>query len=274
MSKYTTELRYICEYEAGCDESKGYNDVNDIVTAAAPKIFANFPIFDENYRIPLETKILKHYYTREIAAETVGLFKLWLDTKMSEIMPYYNKLYESELLKFDPLTDVDLKTNKAGTNLTNENSSDKHTAASVENENRNTESTANANSTEFSNETANTINWNKFSATPQGSISDLEADRYLTNATKVTNDDTSENFTNSTNVNDKQDTESRNRVSTDDKNIDHNKVISNIDDYIENIKGKRGGTSYSKMLEEFRATFLNIDLMIIEELKDLFFKLW
>lgn len=108
MSHYTTEVRFICEELAGLDESKGYNNVNDILNASAPRVFDfNFPIFDENYRLVLEKKILKHYYTREICAETVGLWKLWLDSRMNEIMPYYNKLYESELLEFNPFYDAD-----------------------------------------------------------------------------------------------------------------------------------------------------------------------
>lgn len=112
MSHYTTEVRFICEEAAGLDESKGYNNVNDILNASAPRIFDfNFPIFDENYRLVLEKKILKHYYTREICAETVGLWKLWLDARMNEIMPYYNKLYESELLEFNPFYDADYTRN-------------------------------------------------------------------------------------------------------------------------------------------------------------------
>ena len=31
MSKYTTELRYICETSASLTESKGYNDIQDIL---------------------------------------------------------------------------------------------------------------------------------------------------------------------------------------------------------------------------------------------------
>ena len=81
MSKYTTELRFICEKAAGYDNSAGYNFVDETVTKAAPVIFDfDFPMFDESYRLPLERKILKHYYTREISAETVGLWKLWLNT--------------------------------------------------------------------------------------------------------------------------------------------------------------------------------------------------
>ena len=69
MSKYTTEVRFICEQASGLTESKGYNDTNSIIDLAIPKIFNfNFPIFDEGYRGVLERKILKHFYTREIGS--------------------------------------------------------------------------------------------------------------------------------------------------------------------------------------------------------------
>lgn len=108
MAKYTTSVRSICEVNSGLDESKGQANVNDIIANSRDKIFDfTYPIYDENYRPVLESKILKHYYTREICAETVGRWKLFLDARMNEIMPYYNKLYESELLRFNPLYDVD-----------------------------------------------------------------------------------------------------------------------------------------------------------------------
>lgn len=101
LSKYTTELRYICEVLSGKDSSKGYNDVDNIVTLAAPLIFnIQFPIHNEAHRLDLEKMILKHYYTREIAAETFGLWQLWLNNTMCEIMPKYNELYRvAELAK-------------------------------------------------------------------------------------------------------------------------------------------------------------------------------
>ena len=67
-----------------------------------------YAFFDEDYRKILCSKILKHYYLREIGCETVGIWKLWVNTKLEEIMPYYNQLYESAKLKFDPFHDVDL----------------------------------------------------------------------------------------------------------------------------------------------------------------------
>ena len=50
MSKYTTELRFICETYAGESSSKGYNSVEEIIELARPKLF-DFPydIFDEEF---------------------------------------------------------------------------------------------------------------------------------------------------------------------------------------------------------------------------------
>lgn len=115
MSKYTTELRFICENEYN-GESSGFNEINKILTTVAPKIFNfEFPIFDEEYRIPLEVKILRTYYTREICEETVGLWKLRLQNKLCNIMPYYNQLYKSALLEFDVFKDVDYTEKNNGT---------------------------------------------------------------------------------------------------------------------------------------------------------------
>ena len=96
-------------------QRSGYAAIPDIIAESCPKIFDfPYPIFDESYRRVIESKILMHYYTREICEETVGLWKLRLMSRMNEIMPYYNQLYESELLKFNPFFDVDYTTTHKG----------------------------------------------------------------------------------------------------------------------------------------------------------------
>lgn len=211
MSMYTTELRYICESYAGLTESAGYNNIENVIKKALPKIFDfDFPIFDEDYRTVIETKIIKHYYTREISEETVGLWKLRLNTKMNEIMPYYNQLYKAWSVDFNPLYDTDITT--------------EHT---LDNE---------------STQTTTVKSTDRFSDTPQGSLQNIENNTYLSNATIV--DSNASGTSNST------------------------------DEYLEKITGKRGSMSYSKMLDEYRESLINIDSMIIVDLKDLFFKLW
>ena len=242
MSKYTTELRFICESKAGLTNSVGFNQIDDVISNSWNKIFDHFPIFDESYRSVLCSKILKHYYTREISAETVGLWQLWLNTRMGEIMPYYNKLYESALLEFDPFKDTNYSRNHGGT-FTGDTRRNGRSDVSVDN-------------SVTSNGTSNSKNL--FSDTPQGAITNIENESYLTNATLIKDTDT--NTTNTDGNSTTQNTETTG--------------VTNTDNWIETIVGKQSTVSYSKLLQEFRDTFLNIDVMIINDLSDLFMNLW
>lgn len=307
MSKYTTQVRYICETAAGLSESEGQVSVKQIIAAAIPSVFDfDFPIFDESYRNVLETKILKHYYTREIGLETVGLWKLKLDTKLNEIMPFYNQLYKSELIEFNPMYDVDLTrdhnlkreettkqdaTEKGTTEKTGSVDDSTHTETS---DNQNSESTTDIQNTTGSTSEeqlgASKTHYDKYSDTPQGSLQNVQNDTYLTNArmindidkqtgkTTVSGSDTSMGTTTANSSTDGTNDTERN-ISTNDseeKSVSQNlnKNLNSFDEYIEHVKGKNGGVSYSAMLNEFRTTFLNIDMQVINDLSDLFMNLW
>lgn len=121
MSKYTSELRYICEAKSGfTPEQLQEKTIDEIVVAAAPNIFNfNFPIYDEAFRPVLEHEILFHFYLDEIGAETYGRWQYFLARKLREIMPYYNKLYESAELEFNPFYDTDYTKTHGGRNTGN-----------------------------------------------------------------------------------------------------------------------------------------------------------
>lgn len=253
MSKYTTEVRFICENSAGLNESEGADNVDSILDKCWNKVFNfDFPIFDENYRQILCRKILKHYYTREIAHETVGRWKLALNAKLNEIMPYYNQLYKSELLEFNPFYDVDLTRSREGSGTSNKTSNNTETNSGTS---KNVSSGSG---------TSNTDTLNRFSDTPQNSMDTQGiADSVpLTTVTKVNEDNTT--------TNESTDTLTRN----DTKTGNGTENINNTDKYIETVKGKQGTENYSSLLKKFRETFLNIDMMIIEDCSDCFFTLW
>ena len=253
MSKYTTEVRFICENSAGLSESEGADNVDSILDKCWNKIFNfDFPIFDENYRQVLCRKILKHYYTREIAHETVGRWKLALNAKLNEIMPYYNQLYKSELLEFNPFYDVDLTRSREGSGTSNRTSNNTETNSGTS---KNVSSGSG---------TSNTDTLNRFSDTPQNSMDTqgITDSVPLTTVTKVNEDNT--------NTNESTDTLTRN----DSKTGNGTENINNTDKYIETVKGKQGTENYSSLLKKFRETFLNIDMMIIEDCSDCFFTLW
>lgn len=279
MSKYTTEVRFICESKSGLENSAGADNVDEVIAGAWNKIFTSkAPFFDENYRSVLCQKILKHYYLREICCETVGVWKLWMNERLESIMPYYNQLYESELIKFDPLNDVNLtrKHDRTvdGTEERHGETSDTSNGTREVTGTNDTKETGTGKTTTSasSDETKRDL----YSDTPQGAITGLENENYLTNARKITdgvtsrgNEDT--NTTKNTN-NDYTENETTNNT----KN-GTNKVTgtsNTTEDYLETLVGKQGGVTYSKMLMDFRDTFLNIDMLVIDEFKDLFFGLW
>lgn len=113
---------------------------------------------------------------------------------------------------------------------------------------RSTQGNAEGSNTGTNESTSSSIGWNMFSDTPQGSIKGLENGDYLTNATKDLNDGTSNSksattFTNNTNG-------------------------------TETISGFSGIT-YSKMLKEYRESFVNIKQIFIDDFKSkLTLKLW
>ena len=138
MAKYTTTIRNLMDnnFDFGLKD---------------------YPIFDEEYRELLNNKILMHYYMDEIGFETAGLFKVYLNNKMNEIMPYYNELYKKQkdlLLNFD-------KTTNLTETFTRDNTTDTNTKS---------------NST--SSNTASGTSKNVYQDTPMGNITEQNIDNY------------------------------------------------------------------------------------------------
>lgn len=247
MSKYTTQVRFICESKSGLEVSGGSGDVDNIIAGSWNKIFTSkAPFFDEAYRSVLCSKILKHYYMREICCETVGLWTLWMNTRLEEIMPYYNQLYESAKIEFNPMHDVD---------LTREH---KRTENETGSRNRDTNITSNGTTNRTTNSDENKKDL--YSDTPQGALTGVENETYLTNARKITdNAEVNNTEKNASDYSDKEETTSN---------------VDTTEDYLETLVGKQGTESFSSLLNKFRETFLNIDMLVIEEFSDLFFGLW
>ena len=293
MSKYTTQVRFICENAAGLTESEGFDSIDEILDNSIDSVFSfDFPIFDETYRPLLEKKILRHYYTREICEETVGLWKLRLQDRLCMIMPYYNQMYESELLEFNPFYDVNYKRthkgNETGSSNRNESATydRKNTSNKLNNEKRESDSTNTGvtNSRTDGESTETYDHTDLYSDTPQGSIArlDLDGNTYLTNARKVgdeTNNTNKQNNATQSSVNGNESTRSENSTIGSENEIRQNDISSSnnritFDEYVDEVVGKQSYENNSSLLKQFRETFLNIDAMIIEELRDLFFGLW
>lgn len=258
MSRYTTEVRYICESLAELDKSVGYSNVNEVIEKSRNRIFPPFEIFDESYRPVLETKILKHFYTREIGCETFGLWQLRLDSKLSLIMPYYNKLYKAINIDIPVIDNVDINV---------EHNIDRNADTKV-NDSTDITGGSNTKANTTTNTATNTTASSKIrhSDTPQGSLKNLESNEYMSDAT-LSDTTQTENTDNTSNTSSNTTSNSKSK-----SNSDTN--ANSTEEYAEHRWGKEGTITYISMVNEYIEKMKNIDAMLINELEDLFMQIW
>lgn len=182
----------------------------------------SYPIFDESYRETLNHNILYHYYENEIGFETASLFRLYLNQRLNEIMPYYNELYKAqkEIIDNKLFNNVNLTEQLTGSNTTETSSTSQSTNSGK----------------------------NLYQDTPQGQISktDIDNQTWATNLTL--------------NKNDIEDESSA--------------TGSGTNEYLKTIVGNNGGKYNIEILNEIKNSLMNIDLMIINDLYDLFMQIF
>lgn len=156
LSKYTIMIKDIVNsYYDGTSLS-----IDDKLEDTREFIFDfNYPVLDKATKKRIEVAILKHYYYREIAFETIGQFKIKLNDRLNLIMGRYNNLYQKQDLNLSPYINSYLK--EVGNNSSK---------SDVNNE-----------------------NWVTTSDTPRGILTDLKEGKYSSLATYTTNTDGTEN---------------------------------------------------------------------------------
>ena len=223
MAKYTIQVKTIVESLSGRTESVGFSSLDEAIEIARTKIFDfDYPFYDPSQKADFEKWIIESILMDEINYETYGLWHLKLRLWMKTNMDYYSKMFKSLDSIIDPFVNYNLTTvsqgNEKGTSVGNNESN------------------------------SSSIGWNMFSDTPQGSIEGLENGDYLTNATKDSNEGTSNSKSATT--------------------------VTNNTNGTETISGFRGIT-YSRMLKEYRESFANIKQIFINDFKSkLTLKLW
>lgn len=186
----------------------------------------DYPIFDEDYRPILNQRILDHYALYEIGQEQPLMFKFALNRRLREIMKYYNQLYESEKIAFDPLSTMDYSDTTESTNELN---------TEQENVNHNTNNTESR---------ARSVN----SELPQVHLSPDED--YASSGVDTASD------TNATG----DGTSTTTGTDTANGTVTHE------------TQGRQGPAA--TLLMNYRASLLNIDMMIVLECADLFMGIW
>lgn len=108
MSKYTIELRKICNLYTREEVENWFKDY-DISYYLRPDEITSIENAGIWSKDRLATKIVDHYYMREIGLETPALFKHYAKVYMQEIMEEKLPLIYSASIEYDPLVNVDYK---------------------------------------------------------------------------------------------------------------------------------------------------------------------
>lgn len=127
----------------------------------------DYPLSSNISREDFETLILNHFLMRRIGFDTVTAFKIQLNTKLCEIMPEYNKL-------FDFLHGWDLFTSGETISRTSTTNNSESSSGSTSANSSNTGTSA-----------------TKYSDTPQNHIAEVDSGEYVSEYTKNDNSSSS-----------------------------------------------------------------------------------
>lgn len=201
-----------------------------------------FPLFSESHRAELQKMIEDHYYMQEIGFETPQTFKHYLNTRMREIMPKYNAMFET-VKAYDP-------------NMLEKWSQDEHHGSNDHDGSKGHEGAFTAGS----HTDTHTINQNgardiSYQFDTPMNIPSINSDSpdHMSGATR---NDIAQR-TNQDTIGTRTDNDS---YTESDSYTDH-------DDYMNTHTEKR---NYMENIEQYRAQIHDIDRLIIEELGDLF----
>lgn len=226
------------------DTTKLTVELRDLVESGVDVWAFDYPSYYKGEeKAAFEKKVIDHYYFRQIGQETTGRWLHYFRTRIREIMPYYLQLYESAALMAgieDPFGNVDIVE-------TFEQETASETSGTASGSDSGTTTTAGTHNADFE---------RRYSNTPQGSIDNL--DTHLTEATRENNTG-NDNMTATSNGSNESQTASE---------------TSGTVKHTFTKKGNQGVNTYAHDMKELRETFLNIDLMIINELKDLFLQVY
>lgn len=259
--------------------NEGLERIDDQIAYAVPEIFYfDYPYYgDEEDKAHLEKHIIESYYTRDICCDSMMRWVMYLKERMQDIMPKYKALYDAQmkLIASDILDPYHLKETKdlvsnKNTIRTNESSTvgkSKSDSVSDSNSISNTDGTDNTLSKDI----------NKQSNTPQAMASAIDSGdeialSYLSSMN--TNKNTSENeYTSSSSSSDNSKTLSQREDDSSYQSSDAGSE-NKVDKVIRDIKGNLSKMNNAQLVKDYQDVILNIEKMITDELKDLFYLMY
>lgn len=270
MATYTMPLKaYI---ESWSQTISPAPSVSSIIETGRTHLFDfDYPFFDETKKKQFETDFIRNFYTREIGFETEGLFKFKLETWLSINMPYWNQMFQSELIEFDPLTNSKRDT-------TNNQTIDSTSEITGDEEHNDHATTGNDMTGTVTDKDTGTVTDNNFNRKLHSDTPDSRLEITTNDGQGVIEyaSDIDENNANNQRTLNTQNQRTLNthvggnNDSNGGINQHQNATNNQTNDTTIHSEGKIGVQSYSKMLAEYRDTFLRIEKQIFAEMNELF----
>lgn len=266
------------------DNNKVTVELREIVESGVDVWAFDYPSYYKGEeKKAFEQKVLDHYWLRQIGQETVGRWLHYFRARIREIMPYYIQLFESQALMHgieDPFGNVDIvetyEETREETSTGRRDSTSTGKLNSSTNATNTTENSGESSGSEVENATRTEDHRRRFSNTPQGEISNI--DKYMTEANVETANDTdnlSKEHEASTSARSTGTASGTQTDSTEGTQADTSEGnVESVTRHTFTKKGNQGVNTYAHDMKELRETFLNIDLQIINELKDLFLQVY
>lgn len=239
--------------------------------------------YNGNEKTAFEQKVVDHYRFRQIGQETPARFMHYFRTRIREIMPYYIQLYKSvELMESieDPFESYNLREEftltRSGTSSSEASDTAQSSGTSSSESETDISKTVNETRTSDETETTSSTGTKKLSNTPQGSITNL--DHYLTEATveNGNNSRTGDRDETAINTTTGKDTVNVNETSSSSSSGSSTATVedSGTETHTLTRKGNIGVQPLGSEVRALRDSFINVDLMIINELNDLFLQIY
>ena len=212
------------------------------------------------WREALNQKIINHYYFNEICCLPPERFRFFLNNTLNEKMPYFNMLYDAMAEKWQfytggTLTEV-VKADGTSSDNGTKTGTDVLARSGIDT----------TNNSSLQNQNSDSFNLAVSSDTP-GQMLNIESDiannTYANNAVKQKNNGTfsgNSNSTDTTTYNSKETTTLDEHTTTDRQHNDNrNRTVSGLNN-----------KSYAELFKEYSESVRNLDLEVIDSLKDCF----
>lgn len=212
------------------------------------------------WREALNQKIINHYYFNEICCLPPDRFKFFLNNSLNEKMPYFNMLYDAMAEKWQfytggTLTEV-IKADSTSSDNGTKTGTDVLARSGIDT----------TNNSSMHNDSHNDYTLVVGSDTPGAMLnieSDIANNTYASSATKNKNNGTNtgnSNSTDTTTYNSKETTTFDEQTTADRQHNDNrNRTVSGLNN-----------KSYAELFKEYSESVRNLDLEVIDSLKDCF----